>query len=105
MLQEEGRMLRNRIRLAIAEAIAALERNRRLASLYQDGLLSQAESILETTISAYQAGSTDFMKVLDARMALFSLEREYHEVVSDYQMQVAVLEAILGTELPEDSTK
>jgi len=105
MQQEEGRMLRNRIRLAIAEAVAALERNRRLASLYQDGLLSQAESILETTISAYQAGSTDFMKVLDARMALFSLEREYHEVVSDYQMQVAVLEAILGTELPEDSPK
>jgi outer membrane protein TolC len=100
MLREEGRMLRNQIRLALAESLAALERNRRLAALYKDGILGQAASVLETTIASYQAGKTEFMKVLDSQMALFNLEREYHEAVAEYQMQVAILEALVGTELP-----
>jgi outer membrane protein, heavy metal efflux system len=100
MLQEERNMLRNQIRLALAESLAALERNRRLAALYKDGILGQAASVLETTIASYQAGKTDFMKVLDSQMALFNLEREYHEAVAEYQMQMAVLEALVGTGLP-----
>ncbi len=100
MLREEGRMLRNQIRLALAESLAALERNRRLAALYKDGILGQAASVLETTIASYQAGKTEFMKVLDSQMALFNLEREYHEAVAEYQMQVAILEALVGTDLP-----
>lgn len=100
MLREEGRMLRNQIRLALAESLAALERNRRLAALYKDGILGQAASVLETTIASYQAGKTEFMKVLDSQMALFNLEREYHEAVAEYQMQVATLEALVGTDLP-----
>ena len=93
-------MLRNQIRLALAESLAALERNRRLAALYKDGILGQAASVLETTIASYQAGKTEFMKVLDSQMALFNLEREYHEAVAEYQMQVAILEALVGTDLP-----
>lgn len=99
MLREEGLMLRNQIRLAVAESLARLERNWRLASLYKDGLLGQAASVLETTIASYQAGTTEFMKVLDSQMALFNLEREYHEAVAEYQMQMAVLESLVGTGL------
>lgn len=99
MLVEEKKMFDNRIRQAVAESLAALDRNRRLAILYRDGILGQAAAVLETTIDSYQAGRTDFMKVLDSQMALFNLEREYHGAVTDYRMQVAVLEAIVGTEL------
>lgn len=100
MLREEGQMLRNQIRLAVAESLAQLERSWRLAALYKDGLLGQAASVLETTIASYQAGKTEFMKVLDSQMALFNLEREYHEAVAEYQMQLAVLESLVGTVLP-----
>jgi outer membrane protein TolC len=100
MLREEGRMLRNQLRLSLAESLAALERNRRLAALYKDGILGQAASVLETTIASYQAGKTEFMKVLDSQMALFNLEREYHQAVAEYQMQAAILEALVGTDLP-----
>ena len=100
MLLEEHKMLRNQIRLALADSLSALERNQRLAALYKNGILGQAASVLETTIAAYQAGKTDFMKVLDSQMAIFNLEREYHAAVAEYQMQVAVLEALVGTELP-----
>jgi outer membrane protein, heavy metal efflux system len=100
MLLLEHNMLRNQIRLALADSLSALERNQRLAALYKNGILGQAASVLETTIAAYQAGKTDFMKVLDSQMAIFNLEREYHEAVAEYHMQVAALEALVGTELP-----
>lgn len=100
MLLHELNVLRNQIRLAVAETLSALERNRRLATLYEQGILDQAASVLETTIASYRADKTDFMKVLDSQMALFNLEREYHEAVAEYQMQLAVLEGLVGTELP-----
>ena len=100
MLLHELNVLRNQIRLAVADTLSALDRNRRLAALYEQGILDQAASVLETTIASYRADKTDFMKVLDSQMALFNLEREYHEAVAEYQMQLAVLEGLVGTELP-----
>jgi len=102
MLVEERNVLRNQIRQAVADSLAALEGRQRLAALYQEGILSQAESVQEATIAAYRAGKTDFMKVLDSQMALFNLEREYYEAVADYQMQLAVLEGVVGTPLHGD---
>jgi outer membrane protein TolC len=100
MLLEERNALRNQIHSAVADSLAGLERNHKLADLYKDGLLTQARSVLEATITSYRAGKTDFMKVLDSQMALFNLEREYHEAVAEYQMQLAVLEGLVGSELP-----
>jgi len=100
MLVEERNVLRNQIRLAVADTLAALDGKGRLTDLYKEGILLQAASVLEATIASYRAGKTDFMKVLDSRMALFNLEREYHEAVAEYQMQLAVLEGVVGVPLP-----
>jgi outer membrane protein TolC len=102
MLLAERDMLRNQIRLAVADSLAALDGKGKLTRLYKEGILFQADSVLEATISSYRAGKTDFMKVLDSQMALFNLEREYHEAVADYQMQLAVLEGVVGAPLPGD---
>ncbi len=100
MLLEERNVLRNQIRLAVADSLAILDRNQRLADLYKEGILGQAASVQEATVASYRAGKTDFMKVLDSQMALFNLEREYHEAVAEYQMQLAVLEGLVGRQLP-----
>jgi outer membrane protein TolC len=102
MLVEERNVLRNQIRLAVADTLAALDGKGRLTDLYKEGILLQAASVLEATIASYRDGKTDFMKVLDSRMALFNLEREYHEAVAEYQMQLAVLEGVVGVPLPGD---
>lgn len=102
LLLEERNVLRNQIRLALADSLAVLERNQRMAALYKEGLLSQAASVLEATTTSYRAGKTDFMKVLDSQMALFNLEREYHQAVAEYQMQLAILEGLVGTALPDN---
>jgi outer membrane protein TolC len=102
MLVAEREVLRNQIRLAVADALAALDGRGKLTRLYKAGILFQATSVLDATISSYRAGKTDFMKVLDSQMALFNLEREYHEATVEYQMQLAVLEGLVGTPLPGD---
>lgn len=99
MAGEELNMARNNIRKAIADLLAQLERDRKMASLYREGLLPQAGTALESSLSAYRAGKGEFMQVLDSRMALFNIERDYYKAVAEHQMELARLEATVGTPL------
>jgi len=99
MAGEEWHVARNSIRQAIADLLAQLERDRRMASLYRDGLLPQAGAALESSLSAYRAGKGEFMQVLDSRMALFNVERDYYKAVAEHQMELARLEATVGVSL------
>ncbi|MHB8709801.1 MAG: TolC family protein [Desulfuromonadales bacterium] len=100
MAGEELNMTRNAIRKGIADLLAQLERDRKMASLYQEGILPQAGATLESSLSSYRAGKGEFMQVLDSRMALFNVERDYYKAVAEHQMELARLEATVGTSLP-----
>jgi outer membrane protein TolC len=100
MATEELNMTRNTIRQSIADLLAQLERDRKMASLYREGILPQAGAALESSLSAYRAGKGEFMQVLDSRMALFNVERDYYKAVAEHQMELARLEATVGTSLP-----
>jgi len=93
-------MQHNQIRLGIADALARLERSRKLAMLYRDGILPQAGNALEAAMAAYRVGKADFMNVLDSQMRQFNYEREYYDAVADHEMQLAQLEGVVGTALP-----
>jgi outer membrane protein TolC len=100
MAAEELNMTRNSIRQAIADLLAQLERDRQMASLYREGILPQAGATLESSLAAYRAGKGEFMQVLDSRMALFNVERDYYKAVAEHQMELARLEATVGVPLP-----
>jgi len=100
MAGEELNMARNSIRQVIAVLATQLERDRRMASLYREGILPQAGTTLEASLSAYRAGKGEFMQVLDSRMALFNNERDYYRAVAEHQMELARLEAAVGIPLP-----
>ncbi|MHB8788287.1 MAG: TolC family protein [Desulfobulbaceae bacterium] len=100
MAQAERDMLLNQIRQGIADALTRLERSERLASLYAQGIIPQAGQAMEAAMSSYGTGKADFMTVLDSQTALFNFEREYIEAIADHQMQLAALEAVIGTTLP-----
>ncbi len=93
-------MQRNQIRLGIADSLARLERSRKLAQLYREGILPQAGNALEASMAAYRVGKVDFMSVLDSQMSQFNYEREYYDAVADHEMQLALLEGVVGTTLP-----
>ena len=100
MASADLNMQRNQIRLGIADALARLERSRKLAQLYLEGILPQAGNALEASMAAYRVGKVDFMSVLDSQMTLFNYEREYYDAVADHEMQLALLEGVVGTTLP-----
>jgi outer membrane protein TolC len=99
MAEADREMALNRIRLGIGDALARLEGSRNLARLYDQGIIPQANSSYEATLTSYRAGKAEFMSVLDSRMAVFNYEREYHDAVAEHQMQLARLEAVVGTSL------
>lgn len=99
MALQEIEMLRNEIRFGIADGLARLERNRRLAELYQGGILPQAEITRDAALAAYRVGQYEFMNVLESQMALFNYQREHAEAVAEHEMVRAQLEALVGTEL------
>jgi outer membrane protein TolC len=90
----------NQIRLAISDALAQLERSKKLTHLYEAGMLDQGWGTLEATIAAYRTGKAKFAEVLASRMNLLAYERDYHGAVADYQMQLAILENAVGVPLP-----
>ena len=100
MAGEELNMTRNNIRQVIANLLAQLERDRKMAGLYREGILPQAGATLESSLAAYRAGKGEFMQVLDSRMALFNVERDYYKAVAEHQMELARLEATVGVALP-----
>lgn len=93
----------NQIRLAISDALAQLERSRKLSRLYDSGMLDQARGTLEAATAAYRTGKAKFSEVLASRMNLLAYEREYHGAIADYQMQMAILENVVGVALPPTS--
>lgn len=90
----------NQIRLAVSDALAQLERSRKLSRLYEAGILDQARGTLEAATAAYRTGKAKFSETLASRMNLLAYERDYYGAQADYQMQLAILENVVGVALP-----
>jgi len=99
MATEELNNLKSNINGGITDLLAQLDRHRKLADLYKNGIIPQAEATLESATINYRVNKVDFLTLLDSQITLFNYEREYYESLADYQMRLAQLEALVGKEL------
>jgi outer membrane protein TolC len=99
MAVEELNGLKNSIGFAVNDSLAQMERRRRLVELYKSGIIPQAEQSLESAVISYRVGKVDFLTLLDGRVNLFNYERELYESKAEYMMQLARLEAAVGSDL------
>ncbi|CAH2030400.1 TolC family protein [Trichlorobacter ammonificans] len=99
MATDELNGLKNSISYVINDSLAQLERRKRLVELYRGGIIPQAEQSLESALIGYRVNKVDFLTVLDGRVSLFNYERELFESQAEYMMQLARLEAAVGTDL------
>jgi outer membrane protein TolC len=74
----------------VVEIVAEVDRTRRLMALYRQTILPQAVATVNSSLSAYQVGTVDFMTVLDNQMT-----------VNRYRTELVGLTAELGTVLAE----
>ncbi|HEX6060303.1 MAG TPA: TolC family protein [Gemmatimonadaceae bacterium] len=77
--------MRAETRGRVVAAHAELQRARRLAALYRNTVIPQAEATVASAHAAYRVGSVDFMTLLDDRMT-----------VNRYRQELASLEAAEG---------
>lgn len=93
--------LKNNVESEIADLRFQLETIEKTLDLYEQGLLAQAESSLQSALSAYKTGKLDFLNLLDAERMLLQFRLGYVREQSNYQKKVAAIERAIGGRLPE----
>ncbi|MFH1756006.1 MAG: TolC family protein [Candidatus Latescibacterota bacterium] len=68
----------------------------RKTRLYRDGLVPKAEQSLNASYTAYQAGETDFLNVLDAQRQLLDFQLQFERSTANLAIGRAKLEMLMG---------
>lgn len=97
-LQAEAELddFRLQVRAVVSDLRERLRRQQRQLTLLNGKLLPQAETSLEATLSAYKAGRTDFLDLLDAERTLFQLQMERVDTRARTLQTAAELKHALG---------
>jgi cobalt-zinc-cadmium efflux system outer membrane protein len=98
-LEAQYQAMRNEIQFMIADTTSMIARGERQLELYQTGIIPQASLQINSAMSAYRVNKADFMTLLDSQMTLYKYELEYHQALTDYEKNVANLEAVVGKRL------
>lgn len=81
---------------AVEQAYARVEEGRQVLALYQKRLLPLAEESLETAKLDYQAGTGDFLTLLNTERKLFLTRLNYEQSKADHYQNLAQLERAVG---------
>ncbi|HET8549728.1 MAG TPA: TolC family protein [Bryobacteraceae bacterium] len=76
-----------------------------LLNVYSNTLLPQSNLAVESGLATYQAGTADFMPVLQNFMSSVEYEMSYHAQMENFHMALARLEEMSGMELTHISGK
>jgi outer membrane protein TolC len=91
--------LHNMIEAEVTDIIFQIKTIEETLQLYEQGLLIQAESSLESATSAYKTGKLDFLNLLDAERMLLQLRLAYIGEQASHFKQFAALERAVGGNL------
>lgn len=92
--------LENQIKAEIKDIHYQLQLTGTTLDLYDQALIAQAESSLQSAMASYGSGKLDFLSLLDAERMLLNLNLSYIKEQSDYQKQIAAMTRAVGGELP-----
>ncbi len=67
--------------------------------ILRDELIPNAKTAYEITKKGYQYGKFDLLTVLDAQRTLFTLQKQYLQVLTHYHLKVADIERLTGSAL------
>lgn len=101
--EAELRAMRAETRGRLGELIAAVRRTRNLRELYATSILPQAEAMVGSTLTAYQAGEVDLPMLLDARMTVNRYRLQIFQLDAEEGAALAELEMIVGQSLFDPS--
>lgn len=80
----------------LAEALAALDANRKLAAMIDTRLVAQVRALRGAAMTAYSTNRGELVPVLQAERELFDLRLQSLQAVLEAQRQLAVIERLVG---------
>ncbi len=89
----------NETRLIIKDLITKYQAGKRLATLYDGGILPLARQSLESAIAGYQTKKNDFLTLIAAQKDLKEFELTYYRALIDMRKNLAELEGVMGKAL------
>lgn len=92
--------LENNVKAEITDLYFQLGTTGKTLDLYEQGLIAQAESSLQSALAAYRTGKLEFLNLLDAERMLLQFNLGYVKELSNYNKQVAAMERAVGGKLP-----
>ena len=85
----------------IEDAYLAAQTSFQLLNLYLNTVIPQAHLALQSSLNAYQAGTSDFLSVFTNHIAVVDYEMNYHEQMLNYHVALSELEGLTGLRLTE----
>jgi outer membrane protein, heavy metal efflux system len=76
------------------------ENSQRKIVLYRDVIIPKAKEMLTASETAYQAGTIDFLSLIDAQRKFLEYRLVYERTLANNAQKLAELEMLCGTELP-----
>jgi outer membrane protein TolC len=94
--EAQYRAMKNEVLYMVADMASMTQRVERQLELYKTGIIPQANLQVSSAMSAYRVNKVDFMTLLDSQMTLYRYELEYYQALTEYEKNVANLEAVVG---------
>ncbi len=92
----------NDLYFELKQQYLAAKASDQLLRLFSQAVVPQSSLALESSLSAYQVGSVDFLTVLGNYRNLLDYETEYYRELADYQAALARMEILVGQELTSE---
>ena len=93
--------MKNEVLLAIHEAYAKVASAQNGVMTYEAVILPEAKQQVEVALSAYEAGRSDMLALIDAQRTLKDTQVAYYGLQADYERGVSDLRLAVGAELPQ----
>ena len=90
----------NDLAAGVDNAFYEFENSQMKIVLYRDVIIPKAREMLTASETAYQAGTIDFLSLIDAQRKFLEYRLMYERVMADNAQRLAELEMLCGTELP-----
>jgi cobalt-zinc-cadmium efflux system outer membrane protein len=80
-------------------ALYDFEDSNRKIKLYGDALVPKAEELVGASETAYEAGTIDFLSLINAQQKLLEFQLQYERAAANNQQKLAELEMLVGSDL------
>ena len=91
--------MKNMIQYEVQTALVKWQSSYNTLQLYKSTSIPQAEQTLQSTLTAYQTGKTEFLMVIDAYRMLLMVKLDYQMSLMNYLTSLAELEQAVGMDV------